>query len=148
MRTERPPRYSATALLLLLAIAAVLLAGFVPRFPVPRVASAPTPTLTPGTFVPENPKIGLHTRLTDEPDPDKIRREFQMLREMGGSWATEFFPWAYIQPSDRNRFDWEHADLVVDAANAAGITLMARLDGVPAWARPDNTTWRYLDREH
>ena len=90
----------------------------------------------------------MHTRLTDEPDPEKIRREFRMLREMGGTWATEFFPWPYIQPTDRNRFDWQHADLVADAASAEGITLLARIDAVPDWARPPNTTWKYLDREH
>jgi GH35 family endo-1,4-beta-xylanase len=95
-----------------------------------------------------NPKIGLHTRLTDEPDPEDIKREFRALREMGGTWATEFFPWAYIQPTDKLRFDWEHADLVVDAARAAGVTLLARIDGVPSWARPPDTTWRYLDAEH
>jgi GH35 family endo-1,4-beta-xylanase len=92
--------------------------------------------------------MGLHTRLADEPDPDKIRREFRLLREMGATWATEFFPWLYIQAHDRHRFDWAHADLVVDAAVAEGIELIARLDGVPAWARPPGTTWKYLDPEH
>jgi hypothetical protein len=90
----------------------------------------------------------LHTRLADEPDPDKISREFAMLHDMGASWATEFFPWLYIQPFDKDRFDWVHADLVVDAASAEGITLIARLDGVPTWARPANTTWKYLDPDH
>ncbi len=135
---------------LLVAVAglAVLLVGFLPAMPPlsPGPAATPTPTLGPAPTV-RNPKVGLHTRLTDEPDPANIDREFRMLREMGGTWATEFFPWAYIQPSDRNRFDWEHADLVVDAAQAHGVNLLARLDGVPAWARPEQTTWRYLDRE-
>ena len=95
-----------------------------------------------------NPKIGLHTRLTDEPNPDNIMREFTMLRDMGGTWATEFFPWNYIQPNDKFRFDWDHADKVADAAASAGVTILARLDGVPDWARPADTTWRYLDRAH
>src|SRR4051794_559789 len=112
MSVNRPVRYSAGALALLLAVATVLLAGFVPRFPVARVAAVPTPTATPGAFEPANPKIGLHTRLTDEPDPGKIKREFKMLREMGATWATEFFPWAYIQSSDKLRYDWTHADAV------------------------------------
>jgi hypothetical protein len=67
---------------------------------------------------------------------------------MGGLWATEFFPWVYIQPTDRNRYDWEHADLVADAARENGITLIARLDGVPNWAKPSDKTWRYLDRKN
>src|SRR5438105_7605964 len=93
----------------------LLTAGFLPRYPLSAPALAPTPTPTPFAFQPTNTKIGLHTRLTDEPDPDKIRREFVMLREMGGSWATEFFPWQYIQPNDKLRFDWTHADTVADA---------------------------------
>lgn len=133
----------------LVAVGIILLAGFLPRFPTHTQATTPIPTPTPQSTI-HNPqsKIGLHTRLTDEPDPEKIRKEFQMLREMGGLWATEFFPWAYIQPTDRNRFDWEHADLVADAAQENGITLIARIDGVPDWAKPSDKTWRYLDREH
>jgi GH35 family endo-1,4-beta-xylanase len=127
----------------------VLLVGFLPRYPASSQASAPAPTPTQSSVLsPQHSKIGLHTRLTDEPSPDNIRKEFKMLHDMSGAWATEFFPWAYIQPTDRNRFDWEHADLVADAAQENGITLIARIDGVPNWAKPDDKTWRYLDREH
>jgi GH35 family endo-1,4-beta-xylanase len=142
-------RFSAHPIAPLLALLGtlLLLAGFLPRFPVARSDAAPTPSPTPIAFTSHNPKIGLHTRLTDEPDEEDIEREFTMLREMGATWATEFFPWAYIQQTDRLRYNWEHADQVVDAANAAGITLLARLDGVPTWARPEDATWRYLDRE-
>jgi hypothetical protein len=128
----------------------LLVAGFLPSLPTTAVASLPTPTPTIGKpqSTVRNSKIGLHTRLTDEPDPAKIAQEFKMLHDMGASWATEFFPWAYIQPSDPNRFDWAHADAVVDAAASQGITLIARLDGVPAWARPANSTWKYLESDH
>lgn len=144
----RPPsRFSRGTIFITMLAGITLAVGFLPNFPVSRLEPSPTPTLTiqnPRAAI-QNPKIGLHTRLTDEPNPDNIKREFEMLRDMGASWATEFFPWPYIQPTDRNRFDWQHADQVVDAANAAGITLIARLDKVPAWARPSNTTWTYLD---
>ncbi len=137
------------AFVILFASLAALLAGFLPRFPVPQPPPTPTPTpiQNPRSEV-QNQKIGLHTRLTDEPDPDNIKREFTMLRDMGATWATEFFPWAYIQPSDRNHFDWAHADMVADAAQAAGVTLLVRIDSVPGWARPANSTWKYLDRDH
>lgn len=136
----------ALSVLAALLLSAVLLAGFLPTLPaVPANDPIPAPTIHNPQSQIRNQKIGLHTRLADEPDPDKIRQEFRLLREMGATWATEFFPWIYIQPADRARFDWAHADLVVDAAAAEGITLIARLDGVPAWARPANTTWKYLD---
>ena len=142
-------RLRATSFLALITVGALLLlAGFAPRFPVEKPPEAVAPASTPVAFTPTNPKIGLHTRLTDEPNPENITREFGMLRAMGATWATEFFPWAYIQPNDPNRYDWDHADKVVDAAKEAGVTLLARLDGVPAWARPVGTTWRYLDAAH
>jgi hypothetical protein len=92
--------------------------------------------------------IGVHTRLTDEADPTKIRESLRLVREMGAPWITEYFPWVYIQPNDAAHFDWQHADLVVDAAAAEGLTLIARFDGTPAWARPKDTTWKYLDPGH
>src|SRR6476620_2001527 len=111
-RASRPPRSTA---LLLIPAALLLLAGFLPNLPAAEPAILPTPTATiansPSGI--NNPKIGLHTRLADEPDPEKIRQEFIMLHDMGASWATEFFPWLYIQPFDKDRYDWAHADLVV-----------------------------------
>ncbi|MGD2206389.1 MAG: beta-galactosidase, partial [Anaerolineae bacterium] len=98
-----------------------------------------------------NPKMGIHTRLTDEVEPWKIKRTMEMVREMGAPWIVEFFPWAYSEPSP-GRFDWTHADLVVDHARRQGLTVIARLGFVPEWARPDPkeqpTTVTYLDEEH
>ncbi|NOZ30201.1 MAG: hypothetical protein GXP39_19395 [Chloroflexi bacterium] len=93
-----------------------------------------------------NPKIGVHTRLTDEVEPWKIKRTLQMVREMGAPWIVEYFPWAYYEPSP-GRFDWSHPDLVVDHARAQGLTVIARLGYVPEWARPRDTVSSYLDPE-
>ena len=41
-----------------------------------------------------NPKIGVHTRLTDEVEEWKIKRSLELVREMGASWIVEYFPWA------------------------------------------------------
>ena len=94
-----------------------------------------------------NPKIGVHTRLTDEVEPWKIQRTLQMVRQMGSPWVVEYFPWAYYEPS-KGHYDWGHADLVVDHAVNQGLTVIARVDFVPEWARPADTTYRYLDSEH
>jgi hypothetical protein len=120
----------------------VLLAG---------VPISPLVTLGPKQAVhTTNPKMGIHTRLTDEVEPWKIKRTLEMVREMGATWVVEYFPWAYYEPSPGN-FDWSHADLVVDHARRQGLTVIARLGFVPEWARPDPedqpTTFTYLDEE-
>ena len=112
----------------------------------------PAPLITPGPqqiVVTANAKLGLHTRLTDEVEPWKIKRSLQMVREAGAPWIVEYFPWAYYEP-DKGRFDWTHADLVVDHAVAQGLTVIARLGFVPVWARPEDedTTFTYLDAEN
>jgi len=91
-----------------------------------------------------NPKMGVHTRLTDEVEPWKIQRTFEMVREMGASWTVEYFLWAAAEPAP-GVYNWTHADLVVDHAANQGITLIARLGYVPEWARPPRTAHLYLD---
>lgn len=121
----------------------VLLAG-VPIYPL--VALGPQQTVRS-----VNPKLGIHTRLTDEVEPWKIKRTLEMVREMGATWIVEYFPWAYYEPVPGS-FDWSHADLVVDHARRQGLTVIARLGFVPEWARPDPgeqaTTFTYLDETH
>jgi len=106
---------------------------------------------SPQTVVTRNSKIGVHTRLTDEAAPWKIQRTLRMVRELGAPWIVEFFPWVYIEPA-KDQFDWRHADLVIDHATNQGLTVIARLGLVPAWARPDSrereTTLNTLDAEH
>jgi hypothetical protein len=93
-----------------------------------------------------NPKMGVHTRLSDEVEPWKIQRTLQMVREMGAPWIVEYFPWAYSEPQ-AGRYDWSHADLVVDHARRQGLTVVARLGLVPEWARPKESTNTYLGEE-
>ena len=90
--------------------------------------------------------MGVHTRLTDEVEPWKIQRTFQMVREMGASWVVEYFLWAAHEPQ-RGVYDWTHADLVVDHAVNQGLTVIARLGYVPEWARPKDATHLYLDED-
>ncbi len=106
---------------------------------------------SPQTVVTNNPKAGVHTRLTDEGATWKIQRNLQLVREMGAPWIVEFFPWAYIE-SNRNSFDWWHTDQVIDHAHVQGLRVVARLGLVPAWARPDpldkETTFNTIDPDH
>jgi|BarGraNGADG00212_2_1021979.scaffolds.fasta_scaffold09358_6 GH35 family endo-1,4-beta-xylanase len=91
-----------------------------------------------------NPKLGVHTRLTDEVEPWKVQRSFEMVRELGAPWVVEYFLWAGMEPRP-GVYDWSHADLVVDHAVNQGLTVIARLGYVPDWARPKNSIHLYLD---
>ena len=91
--------------------------------------------------------VGVHTRLSEEVEPWKIFKTLQMARDMGCRWIVELFPWAYVEPR-QGSFDWAHADFVVQSANALGLELIARLDYVPGWARPTNSTPRLLTEAH
>lgn len=95
-----------------------------------------------------NPKVGVHTRLTDEVEHWKILNTLSMVREMGSPWIVEYFPWAYIEP-EKGWYDWGHTDAVIAFAENQGLRVIARLGMVPDWARPDpseqETTATYLD---
>lgn len=108
----------------------------------------PSVTLGPQQVVQTaKPKAGIHTRLTDEVEEWKIKRTLEMVREMGTPWVVEYFPWAYIE-SEPGRYNWTHADQVIEHAHRQGLTLIARLGFVPQWARPKDTTPLYLDEDH
>jgi len=94
-----------------------------------------------------NPKMGVHTRLTDEVEPWKIKRTLEMVREMGAPWIVEYFPWAYHE-SIPGLFNWEHSDLVFDHADRQGLKIIARLGLVPGWARPYDSASSFLPSEH
>jgi hypothetical protein len=114
----------------------------------PSSPSAPSAiSAVPSDSAPRNTLIGLHTRLTDEPDPAKIDRTFGMLRDMGATWVVEYFPWDHLQPKGPDHYDWSHSDLVISEARRHNLKLIARVDGVPAWARPPGTTAKYLGED-
>lgn len=93
-----------------------------------------------------NPKLGMHTRLHLWSRPEVTEQTLTMVRELGAPWVVEYFPWLYLQPHGPHRYEWAGSDRIVDAALAQGLTPIVRLDGVPQWARPHGTTWKYLDR--
>lgn len=95
-----------------------------------------------------NPKIGIHTRMAGTGDEAAIQRTFVQVREMGAPWAVELFPWAYAQPRSRYGYDWAGFDMLVQHATRQGLTLVARLDIVPQWARPAGSSDRLLETKY
>lgn len=122
-------------------MAAALLQYLAPRLP--RPLDLP-PQQTVRTV---NPKLGVHTRLAGVADEAYVRRTLELVREMGAAWIVELFPWSYTQPRSRYGFDWKGADMIMAHARRQGLQVVARLDFVPAWARPRATNDRYLDPE-
>lgn len=100
----------------------------------------------PQTVQTQHPITCVHTRLTDEVEEWKIQHTLEMVREMGAPTIVEFFPWPYIEPTERG-YSWAHSDLVVEHARAQGLTVIARLGMVPGWAQPDpeDTTAQVTD---
>ncbi len=117
---------------------------------VPWLERAPEPVVRlgkPQRVVTVNAKMGVHTRLTDEVEEWKVQRTLSMVREMGAPWVVEYFPWGYYEP-EKGHYEWAHADKVVNHAVAQGLTVIGRIDFVPDWARPADTTFRYLGEDH
>jgi hypothetical protein len=103
------------------------------------------------TVLTRNPLAGVHTRFIDEAETWKIQRGLSMAREMGAAWVVEFFPWAYLEPSQGN-YQWQVAERIIEHADRQGLQVIARLGYVPEWARPaqsaQQTTFTYLDQAH
>jgi len=127
----------------LLALVALLLEQFLAVRVARPLVLPPQQTVTT-----RNPLIGVHTRLSGVGDEAYVRRSLEQVRELGAPWIVELFPWAYVQPRSRYGYDWAGSDMVIAHARRQGLTVVARLDLVPEWARPAGTTDRYLDPEH
>ena len=95
-----------------------------------------------------HPTVGVHTRLSGLGDEQLIERTLAQVREMGATTIVDLFPWAYVQPRSPHAFDWRGADMMIAHAQRQGLEVVARLDFVPAWARPAGTNDRYLDPDY
>lgn len=108
--------------------------------------AAPRPRVildSPQTVDAVNP-VCVHTRLIDEVEEWVIQRSLQLVREMGADTIVEFFPWAYIE-NQQGVYDWRQSDRIMRHAENQGLSVIARMGFVPAWARPEeNSTLNYL----
>ncbi|MHB8626969.1 MAG: hypothetical protein ACYDEO_12285 [Aggregatilineales bacterium] len=96
----------------------------------------PRPIVEPQqTVQTAHPIVCVHTRLTDEVEDWKIQKTLQLVREMGAATIVDFFPWAYVETAP-GVYDWHHPDRIIAYAREQGISVIARLGLVPAWARP------------
>ena len=88
------------------------------------------------------PAIGANTFLHREPDLAKVRQELAVLRAAGVGLIRQEFNWAEFEPLDPEEHPelgedaWTKYDGIVEAAQDAGIEVLARLDRAPSWATP------------
>jgi hypothetical protein len=110
--------------------------------PQPRLA----PHAVPGGSA-DSP-FGINTFLEKEALPDVRSEAFLLLAAGGFRVARQQFVWEDIEIHGKGDFidrrndpagvdAWAKYDQIVAAAEAAGITLIARLDNPPAWSRAD-----------
>lgn len=92
----------------------------------------------PQTVTTTDPRLCVHTRLTDEVEEWKVQETLRMVRQMGASTIVEFFPWAYVE-TEPDQFIWDHPDRIIKHAQNQGLTVIARLGLVPPWANADTT---------
>jgi hypothetical protein len=109
-------------------------------------AHNPSPIALPAphTLTTTIPKAGVHTRLSGVADRSYITQQLDLVHELGTPWIVELFPWAYAQPRSAYGYDWSGFDTIIDQAHRRGVHIIARLDIVPAWARPSGSTDRLL----
>jgi hypothetical protein len=86
-----------------------------------------------GPYRAASPEYGLSAFLYDQ--PGTTSRDLAKVQGLGFSWVKLLFRWIDIEPGYKGDFRWTEADRVVQAANAAGLKIVARLDFQPGWVR-------------
>ena len=100
--------------------------------------SAPAPTPSPTTNPGPRPEgtgslaFGFHTQLWMS--GDKTERDLQLVKDAGFGWIKQRFEWRYMEQKAKGQISFERADQIVQAANKAGLKIIARVDNQPEWA--------------
>lgn len=128
-------------LILLMALGGLLHFFFVERSP--DVRRAPVRTV-PNTDV--NP-YGANLFLAREVEEWKREKTVKMAAEAGIGWVKLQFPWVEIEPRSKGEFlnvrtgesSWEKYDQIVALCEKYSLSIIARLDRAPSWARPEGS---------
>lgn len=67
-----------------------------------------------------------------------VPHEIPQLQEMGFGWVKQEFSWRDIEGIKKGSYDWWKADQIVNAVNAGGLKMVARLDRQPFWSGPED----------
>jgi polysaccharide biosynthesis protein PslG len=91
--------------------------------------------------IPEN-SYGVNVFLHKEVEEWKIDRTLEMIAEANIPWIKQEFPWqeiefkkGYFYDDKWQKSSWEKFDRIVDLAEKHGLTVVARVDHAPEWAK-------------
>lgn len=128
----------------------ILLLGFPrPEQRRPKVSSQNVRLDSPQVVQTSDPRVCVHTRLTDEVEEAKIQQTLRLVRQMGATSIVEFLPWSYVEIKE-GEYHWLHPDRIITHAENQGLKVIARLGFVPPWARDEvdePTSANYLPEE-
>ncbi|MFL5731759.1 MAG: cellulase family glycosylhydrolase, partial [Chloroflexia bacterium] len=132
-RGGRLPRLLALLLILLLYITATL--------PAVQPAGAQSGGGSKIANIPDNP-YGVNVFLHKEVEAWKIEETLRMVAAANIKWIKQEFPWneiefrkGYFQDDKWNKSSWEKFDNIVNLAGKYGLTIIARVDHPPDWAK-------------
>jgi polysaccharide biosynthesis protein PslG len=104
---------------------------FAARLNAPPLAAQPRPNIP---YRAASPEYGMNLFVWDA--PAATGSQLRKLTSIGFDWQKTRIPWAEVE-SRKGQFNWEETDRIVQASNAAGVKVIARVDVAPGWARPD-----------
>jgi len=105
-----------------------------------------TPPLTGGGLT-----LGMNVFLEKEPERENVIRSVQLLKDGGVTFVRQSFPWQDIEPQpgyyvQNGQSSWAKYDFIIDQLSQAGIGIMARVDTIPQWARPQTDDFKAYDK--
>lgn len=82
---------------------------------------------------PALPEAAVHVFLWG--NVETTERDLRLAKEAGFTWVKQRFEWRNIERDGKGRFEWNEPDRILRAIDAAGLKVVARVDGHPGWAR-------------
>lgn len=93
--------------------------------------------------IPDNP-YGVNVFLQNEVEQWKIEKTLQMIAEANVPWVKQEFPWqeiefkkGYFYDDKWQKSSWEKYDNIVALASKYNLSIIARIDRAPDWAKKD-----------
>ncbi len=84
-----------------------------------------------------SPEYGLGVFVWGRPDAATTLRLVSSLRF---TWQKSLIRWRDVESAGKGQYDWQAADALLQASQAAGVRVLARVDFPPAGARADGAT--------